>query len=193
MAMDSDRVALFLGDVSGKGVGAAILMAAAQAYLRGAIDRHDSLQEAVEDLNRYVVDRTPAHRFLTLWVGIFHKDGDVEFVDAGHGYWAHITSDKVVVDEAAECPPVGFDAEINYPSEHVHLGPGERIVLMTDGVPEQPDLAGNQFGTMRIEETLRGSASTESDVKMLLAAVRAHAGGQSPADDTTIASVGPDA
>jgi serine phosphatase RsbU (regulator of sigma subunit) len=75
----------------------------------------------------------------------------------------------------------------------VYLGPGERIVLMTDGVPEQPDLAGNQFGTARIEETLRTSGSTESDVKMLLAAVRSHAGGQAPADDTTIASVGPDA
>jgi sigma-B regulation protein RsbU (phosphoserine phosphatase) len=193
MQMDDDRVALFLGDVSGKGVGAAILMAAAQAYLRGAIDRQDTLQAAVEDLNRYVVDRTPAHRFLTLWVGIFHKSGDVEFVDAGHGYWAHIKADGVVVDEAAECPPVGFDPEINYPSERVYLGPGERIVLMTDGVPEQPDLAGNQFGTARIEETLRTSGSTESDVKMLLAAVRSHAGGQAPADDTTIASVGPDA
>ncbi|MCH2135850.1 MAG: SpoIIE family protein phosphatase [Phycisphaerales bacterium] len=191
MALDENRVALFLGDVSGKGVGAAILMAAAQAYLRGALKRHDTLQAAVEDLNGYVVDRTPAHRFLTLWVGVFGSEGTVEFVDAGHGYWAHITAEGVTVDEQAECPPIGFDAMIEYPSESVRLESGERIVLMTDGVPEQPDLAGNQFGTMRITDTLKSCESPEDDVKNLLSAVRSHAGGQSPADDTTIASVGP--
>jgi serine phosphatase RsbU (regulator of sigma subunit) len=189
MSMDDGRVALFLGDVSGKGVGAAILMAAAQAYLRGAILRHDTLQAAVEDLNRYVVDRTPAHRFLTLWVGIFHADGTVDYVDAGHGYWAHITPDDAVVDEEAECPPVGFDPEIEYPSVQLVLNPGERIVLMTDGVPEQPDIAGNQYGTARIADTLRGCKNVEEDVNQLLKSVRDHAGGQSPADDTTIASL----
>lgn len=189
MEMDSTRTALFLGDVSGKGVGAAILMAAAQAYLRGAISRHDTLQEAVEDLNHYVVDRTPAHRFLTLWVGIFHADGCVDFVDAGHGYWAHITADGAVVDEEAECPPVGFDAEIEYPSVQVQMAPGDRIVLMTDGVPEQADADGDQFGTERIAQTLRTSTDVDDDVKSLLQAVRIYAGGVPAGDDTTIASV----
>ncbi len=189
MQVDDTRTALFLGDVSGKGVGAAILMAAAQAYLRGAITRHDTLQDAVEDLNRYVVDRTPTNRFLTLWVGIFHTDGRVEYVDAGHGYWAHVKADDVVVDEEAECPPVGFDALIDYPAEEVQLAAGDRIVLMTDGVPEQTDAAGVQFGTEGIAAVLTDAEGVDADVKGLLAAVRAHAGGVPPGDDTTIASV----
>ena len=189
MEIDDNRTALFLGDVSGKGVGAAILMAAAQAYLRGAITRHETLQEAVEDLNQYVVDRTPPYRFLTLWVGVFHVDGVVDFVDAGHGYWAHVKADGTVVDEEAECPPIGVDSFIDFPSERVQLAPGDRIVLMTDGVPEQEDSSRNQYGTSRIAQLLDGSEGVGNDVQSLLEAVRAWAGGVPPGDDTTIASV----
>jgi serine phosphatase RsbU (regulator of sigma subunit) len=64
------------------------------------------------------------------------------------------------------------------------------VVLMTDGVPEQPNAAGEQFGLEHIEEVLSRTRSVEEDVQELLAAVRSWAGSDRLSDDTTVASVG---
>ncbi len=184
-----DRVAVILGDVSGKGVGAAILMAAAQAYLHAALVRHPSPADAVADLNAFVLARSASNRFLTLWVGVFGADRSLTYVDAGHGYWAHVSDGGVVVHHAATSPLVGALEGIEFEAARVELGESDRIILMTDGVPEQPDAAGEQFGLEHIEAVLARTRTVDEDVMELLSAVRAWSGGDALADDTTVASV----
>jgi len=187
--LEHDRIAVILGDVSGKGVGAAILMAAAQAYLHAALARHASPADAVADLNEFVLARSAANRFLTLWVGVFGVDGSLTYVDAGHGYWAHVHSDGVEVHHAATSPLVGALDGIEFEANVATLAESDRIILMTDGVPEQPDAAGEQFGLEHIEAVLTRTRTVDEDVAELLSAVRTWSGGDALADDTTVASV----
>ena len=188
--LSDDRVAVILGDVSGKGVGAAILMAAAQAYLHAALCRHASPADAVADLDEYVIARSASNRFLTLWVGVFAPDGSLTYVDAGHGYWVHCHEGGVTVHSAASSPLVGALEGVEFEAIRVELAKCDRVVLMTDGVPEQPNPTGEQFGLEHIEEVLSRTRSVNEDVVELLAAVRSWAGGDTLSDDTTVASVG---
>jgi len=189
VVLSGNRVAVILGDVSGKGVGAAILMAASQAYLHSALLRHESPALAVADLNQFVLERSAANRFLTLWVGVFSAGGGLTYVDAGHGHWAMCSEDDVTVNHAASSPLVGAFDGIEFEDVTVDLAPGERVVLMTDGIPEQPGPEGEQFGTERVQETLEKTRTCKEDVTELLAAVRAWSSATAFADDTTVASI----
>jgi sigma-B regulation protein RsbU (phosphoserine phosphatase) len=182
-------VAVILGDVSGKGVGAAILMAASQAYLHSALLRHESPAMAVADLNQFVLERSASNRFLTLWVGVFSAHGDLVYVDAGHGHWAQCGADGVTVHHAASSPLVGAFDGVEYEDVSLRLTAGERIILMTDGIPEQPGRDGDQFGSDRVRSILEKTRTCKEDVSELLAAVRAWSGEASFADDTTVASI----
>lgn len=187
--LSGGRIAVMLGDVSGKGVGAAILMAAAQAFLHSALSRHEHPNDAVAELNDFVRERSAANRFLTLWVGVFHPGGTLEYVDAGHGYWAHCRAGGAEIHSAAVSPLVGALEDIEFVATKIDVTSGDRIVLMTDGVPEQPDREGAPFGLDRILEVLERTRTCQEDVLELLAAVRAWAGSDALADDTTVASV----
>jgi serine phosphatase RsbU (regulator of sigma subunit)/pSer/pThr/pTyr-binding forkhead associated (FHA) protein len=187
--LSDERVAVILGDVSGKGVGAAILMAASQSYLHAALLRHESPALAVADLNEFVLARSAANRFLTLWVGIFSPDGSVVYVDAGHGHWAQVKDGDVKVHHAAGSPLVGAFDGIVFENVSMRICPGERIVLMTDGIPEQPGPEGEQFGSDRVNAVLAKTRTCKEDVTELLAAVRSWSVLAELADDTTVASV----
>ena len=189
VTLSEDRVAVILGDVSGKGVGAAILMAASQAYLHSALLRHESPAMAVADLNQFVLERSASNRFLTLWVGVFSVDGELTYVDAGHGHWAQCAADGVTVHHAASSPLVGAFDEVEYVDVSVQLTAGERVVLMTDGIPEQPGQDNEQFGSERVQAILEKTRTCKEDVTELLAAVRAWSAAAALADDTTVASV----
>ncbi|MDG2477536.1 MAG: SpoIIE family protein phosphatase [Phycisphaerales bacterium] len=187
--LSDERVAVILGDVSGKGVGAAILMAASQSYLHASLLRHESPAAAVLDLNEFVLARSAANRFLTLWVGVFSSDGSVTYVDAGHGHWAQVNGDEVTVHHAASSPLVGAFDDITFEDVEIQLCPGERIVLMTDGIPEQPGTDGEQYGSDRVQSVLASTRTCKEDVTELLAAVRSWSVVAELADDTTVASV----
>lgn len=188
--LPDDRVAVILGDVSGKGVGAAILMAAAQSYLHGALARYGQPAAAVNALNEFIIDRSASNRFLTLWVGVFDADGTLHYVDGGHGHWGICHADgSVEMRGVATSPLVGALEAMEYEEHQLTLSAGDRVVLMTDGVPEQPDAEGEQFTLERAGECLGKTRTCREDVVELLAAVRAWSGTSSLADDTTVASI----
>ncbi|MHC4991949.1 MAG: SpoIIE family protein phosphatase, partial [Planctomycetota bacterium] len=86
--IDGRRAVVVLGDVAGKGVGAAILMATAQTFLRAAVQQSLDIPQVLADLNRFVYERCSDGTFLTLWLGLFDATtGTVQFADAGHGHW----------------------------------------------------------------------------------------------------------
>ncbi len=188
LALPEDRVAVLLGDVSGKGVGAALLMAAAQSYLNAALCRHACPGQAVQDLHHFILDRSASNRFLSLWVGVFGPSGVLTYVDAGHGHWAMCGRQGIMIPERSIGSLVGAFEEAEFPTRSIEVTPEDRVVLMTDGVPEQQDAEGVQFGTQRIEEVLQRTRTCREDVVELLAATRSWAGGAPLSDDTTVAS-----
>lgn len=197
---DDPRVAVFLGDVAGKGISAAILMATAQTYLNAALRTHRDPARAVTEVNRYICEHAAANKFISLWLGVFDpRRGTLSYVDAGHGHWMLIQPGaETRRTYAANGIPLGIDPDHPYVAEEIPLCPDHRLVVFSDGVVEQPGAAGSDperpdqtpmFGLDRAVEALAASTNVQDDVRLLFSAVYAFAGTESLADDTTVASI----
>jgi len=177
--LDDNRTALFLGDVSGKGVGAAVLMAAAQSQLRTRLTSGRPLAEAIGAVSADIHTRSEANKFVTCLAAIIHHaEETLEIVDAGHGFAARISPDhKAEKIQTGGGFPLGVTDAADYDTVTVPFPRGATLVLFSDGVIEQPDPAGVQFGYNNAIETLHDLDTPESLAAALLAAVRHHAVG----------------
>ncbi len=191
LTLDGGRVGVYLGDVAGKGVGAAILMAAMQTMLNAALRTTEGPAEALHRVGREIAPMLPGGRFVSLWVGLLEPGGLIRFVDAGHGHW-------LVRDRAESEPrrasavgglPLGVDPDAPYRDETIRVEPGGRIILLSDGVLEQRSRDGEEFGLGRTVATLLDCASAREDVERLFGAVARHAPTEALDDDVTIASI----
>jgi len=184
------KVAVCLGDVTGEGAGAAILMASAQSSLHTALVQGAPVAEAVSRVNRYLAAHSPPNRFVSLWVGVFDAaQRAAEYVDAGHGHW--LTVDGTVTPPArAEGIPLAIEPEFEYQAARLALAPSARIVLYSDGVVEQRAPGGEEFGAARLRAALERSASADEDCRRVEQALRSFAGATPATDDTTAASIG---
>lgn len=187
-------VAACLGDVAGHGVGSAILMAAAQAYLSAELARlapGRGPADVVTALNRHLCRRPLGGRFVSLWAGVLRPDGTLAYIDAGHGHWVHLAADGSVVERAglASGIPIGIDADAPYTESTMTLRPGERVLLYSDGIIEQPGSGGDEFGTARLVQAVAGAGSAADDVARLLGALTAYVGAPVLRDDATAASL----
>jgi serine phosphatase RsbU (regulator of sigma subunit) len=137
------------------------------------------------------VAHSAPHEFVTLWVGIF--DGPrrlLQWVDAGHGYWLHSTADGMVRRPSSEASLiVGIDADHEYTLRQTPISPGDRVLVFSDGVVEQPSRSGEHFGMERTLAALAGGQGPEHDVESLFGALLRHAGTDALGDDVTIASI----
>jgi len=190
--LSNTRMALVVGDVSGKGAGAAIMMAASQSFLHSHLRQGSDPAKAVSAVNTFIAKRSAMNKFLTLWVGIFDAElKELTYVDAGHGHWAIRRANGV-----AEAPPtpdgflIGIDSNSEYRNATLLVESGDRIVIFSDGIPEQQTKGSEQYGVERVYDLVAQSPSAEEDVKRLLKAVIDWAGHSELDDDTTIVSLG---
>lgn len=196
LPLPGGRVAVALGDVSGHGVAASVLMTAAQGFLHAALKQNatsesQSVAAAVTDLNRFICPRRPANCFMTLWVGLFDAAaGTVTYVNAGHGYALvqRPTSGDVTMLDGGDDFPIGFDEAHAYGSTVAPLPPGGRALVISDGLVEQFDNGQTggreQFGIDRVRAVLTADP-TVGAVAALFDGVVAHAGCDSLQDDAT--------
>jgi len=181
----------WIGDVCGHGIGAALLMSAAQSWLHAAAGRVEDPAVTLTALNEFLHHHTEAHDFASLLVAAIAEDGSVEICDAGHGHAFRIGPGGpayIEVPSESGGAVVGAMPDATYATYRIRLAAGERLVLATDGVRESTNAAGEQFGTDRVLEALRGSRSAEDDLARLRAAVEAFSGGVRH-DDRTILSI----
>jgi len=193
--VDAARSAVLLGDITGKGAGAGLLMTAAQAFLNSQLRREDSLASAVADLNAYLNTRTRPGEFLTLWIGVYDSaERTLEFVDAGHGYAVLTRKGQAPATLDAEGgPPLGIGFDELRRSERIEIGEGDALFLFSDGLVEQRDHGGTQFGMARVIDALAAAEDPQAAVEGLASAVSAHAGPGDLADDLTLAAISFDA
>ena len=191
-ALPSGKIAMLLGDVMDKGAGAALLMALLQTQARSMLSAGMGACEVMAALNRDVAERfQPA--IASLWLAIW--DGaTLETVDAGHGYCALHSPIGDGNAEAIELKSdggtlLGADADTTYTSTRITPAKHSRLVLFSDGIPEQRDANGEHFGTQRVLSALRTSPDPASDVEALIAALEVWAGGRAYADDVSVLAV----
>jgi sigma-B regulation protein RsbU (phosphoserine phosphatase) len=147
---ETDSGLLFmLGDVSGKGVAASMLMSHLHATFRSLAEAGLPLDRMVEDANRIFCESTLAGQFATLVVGRAARDGSVEFVSAGHLPLLHVHGDGATPRDSTGVP-LGMFRNTRFPVQRLTLAHGDTLFLYTDGLTEAQNRAGAEYGLHRI-------------------------------------------
>lgn len=176
-----------LADVSGKGIAAALLMAHLQAALRSRIDLAGSPFALVESINRVFWQSSPSEQYATLCYAVYRPvERLLTYVNAGHSAPMVICSDSSSETLESCGPPVGMFPKWGGEERSVRLNPGDRVVILSDGVLEAGLEAGREFGhagVLRCCAANRGATAQVTADRLLASA--AHAG----ADDDMTAVV----
>ncbi len=184
---DTGEFVFFLGDVSGKGVAASLLMAQLHAVFQTLVRVGLPLEQMLRHANRVLCEAAPSGQYATLVCGRAYPDGRLLLTSAGHNPALHLRAAGVERIHATTLP-LGMFREGEYPAQDVTLQPGETLLLYTDGLSETFAPNGSEYGIERLARfaALRHSASLESLISDLLADASEFRGGAHPADDLAI-------
>ena len=153
--LDGFRHGILLGDVAGKGLGAALLTAKLQATLRALVPNAVSLDELAEQMNRILYRDGLDNRFATLFYAeLEHNSGQVRYLNAGHNPALVLGKDRLQRLESSSFP-VGMMEDVSYDEGAVSMEPGEMLFAYTDGLSEAMNTAGEEFGVERVEALAR--------------------------------------
>lgn len=164
MPLRDGSIALLVGDVSGKGVGAALLMANIQAALRTRLALGQDLEALAQELDVEIDRTTPGPVYATLFVGILDPvTRRLRCVNAGHNPQYVLRTDGRIERMESTGRPIGLFSGGGYVQQDVTLEPGDVLFFYTDGCVEAENTAGDMFGTERLEATLATAAGLGVD------------------------------
>ncbi|HKV93713.1 MAG TPA: SpoIIE family protein phosphatase [Candidatus Angelobacter sp.] len=176
-----------VGDVAGKGVAAAMLMANLHAMFRVLIPIGLPLEQLVERANRLFCESTLPTQYATLVVGKADEFGNVEICNGGHPAPFHVGSDHVTAIQAATVP-VGLFCDQKFSSSTLRATPGDSLVIYTDGISESESPDGLQYGSSSLEKLLHSCRELPSQklVERCLKAVQGFRAGSPRLDDQAL-------
>ena len=186
-ALSDGDLALLVGDVSGKGVGAALLMANIQASLRTRLALGQDLAAIAREIDIDIEGNTPGPVYATLFVGMLNPSTRVlRYVNAGHNQQYVLRRDGSLEEMSSSGLPVGLLAGHGYAEAHVQLEAGDLLFFYTDGCVESENEQGEMFGAERLERLLETSAGADDLLARVEAAVKTFRGTAEPFDDATM-------
>lgn len=190
LEMDRDRVAFVIGDVSGKGVPAALFMALTCSLLRATSEDSAEPLRMLDRVNYHLFQRNSRSMFVSLLVAVFHRPSrEVTLLRAGHeppliwdargSFWE---------PEAGRSLPLGLFAKSVIDTQRVALLPGSTLLMFTDGVTDAMDAEGVRFGRERIRATAAAHAELAAQplCTAIITALEAHRGAAAQTDDITM-------
>ena len=179
-----DILWFIVGDVSGKGVPAAMFMSATVNLFRSALGHQSSPKAIMEEMNAVLSDNNPSLTFVTAFVGRLHiPSGQMLFCNAGHNLpLVKDASGRVRSIEMTPNLPLGCDAKFQFEEERLELRKDETLVLYTDGVTEARNVSHQMMG----DQLWMDIVAAHDD---LLAAVKHFIGDAEPTDDITIMTI----
>jgi sigma-B regulation protein RsbU (phosphoserine phosphatase) len=182
---------LAIGDVSGKGVAAALIMSSLQAALRVAAPLEDDLPRLVRRLNSLVYRNTHARKYVTFFFARYTPStGALRYVNAGHNP-AFVAGNGEPIELWATGKPIGIMPDCTYEEGAIDLSPGSTLFLYTDGLNEAENPDDEEFGMDRLRELVvtQRDADIRDIPNNVLEAVTAFERGTRPTDDKTIVVV----
>jgi serine phosphatase RsbU (regulator of sigma subunit) len=194
-ALENGHVALLVGDVSGKGVGAALLMANIQASLRTRLAMGQNLAAIAESLDREMASTSGSRLYVTLFIGIFDPaTRRLQYVNAGHNPQFVLRPGQALEKMHATGIPIGLLAGRGYTHRDVSLASGDLLFFYTDGCVESENEADEMFGTDRLERLLvsigsSGPSTPDRVLQQVEEAVTTFRGTREPNDDATMMAV----
>jgi serine phosphatase RsbU (regulator of sigma subunit) len=187
--LPSNRLGLLVGDVSGKGVSAALLMANVQATLRARLPLQPDLAVLADLLDRDLDETTPGSVFVTLFVAVLDDGGrELRYVNAGHNTQYVLRAQCCVERLASTGLPIGLYSGHGYKENRVRLEAGDLLFFFTDGLVEAENDQGEMFGAERLEAALEEEHLRGIDAVLgrLEGEVNAFRGRVEPMDDATM-------
>lgn len=188
-AIQNARTGLAVGDISGKGLTAAMMMTNLMALFRVEARRGDEPHRVLTSMNQLFHESTPAQYFATFFFGALeHRTGRIDFASAGHDPPLVIHADGRVEPETLGDTLLGIFPGVEFRPLTLELAPGDVCVVCSDGVTEQIDPDEEFFERSRLQEVVhsRRSEDAASIADAVLGAVTAFAAGTPAADDLTL-------
>jgi serine phosphatase RsbU (regulator of sigma subunit) len=150
------KMVVALGDVSGKGTAAALLMSSLHAAIHAQVVAQTTLDETITSVNEYLAENTPANRFVTLFAAELEPDtGKLRYINAGHNPPLVGRIDGSVEQLPSGGLPLGIMGSAQYDAGEFELNSGEVLVVYSDGVSEAVNLREEEFGIDRLTEVIR--------------------------------------
>jgi len=176
-----DGLAVVLADVSGKGVSAAVLASTLQGMVYAHLIAQMPLSEIMASVNRFFTQKHLGEKYATVIIVRIRRDGELEYVNCGHVPPLLVSGVSVSRPEHGNLP-VGLLADAVYEGDHVRLNPGDRFILVTDGVTEAENAEGEFFDNERLEAVAAKTPTLED----IFSAVNDFCDGNPLGDDCTV-------
>jgi serine phosphatase RsbU (regulator of sigma subunit) len=151
-----NSVTVALGDVSGKGTGAALLMSSLHAAVRAQSQTTASVREVMGEINRYLYENTPSNKFVTLFYGKLNPEsGVLTYSNGGHNPPALLQASGDMIKLDIGGLPIGVMQNSVYREGQIEFRPGDALVVYSDGITESVNDAGEEFGESRLTDVVR--------------------------------------
>jgi sigma-B regulation protein RsbU (phosphoserine phosphatase) len=188
--IDNDRLGIVIGDVSGKGIPAAIFMAVSRTLIRATGLKGTEPGECLEYVNNLLCNESVSGMFVTVFYGIINmKTGEMEFANAGHNppYLLNMDGSTIPIPTTGDTI-LGFFENLPFKTQRVMLNPGQSVMLYTDGVTEAFSRSDEVYGEERLEACLSKvpGLGTKEVVEAVVEDVYRFATGAPQSDDITL-------
>ena len=185
--VSDDRTAILIADVSGKGLGAALLTTMLQGLVSGLAMGTDPVK-VFNHVNRFLCRHSEVGRYATMFMGIVGRDGMLEYIKAGHPSPLVLRKGEVSELYTEGSFPVGLISEAQFESVRLQLQPEDTLVLFSDGVTEAENLEHDSFEVSGLSQALAGKQdlTVEALQQSVLDAVRDFTQGAPQFDDLTL-------
>jgi sigma-B regulation protein RsbU (phosphoserine phosphatase) len=163
LSLPNGGLAFVIGDVSGKGLAAALLMAGLRALVRGQLLKTGAaMEDVLATINHVFHEASPVNCFVTLFFAQYNPSSKrLRFINAGHDA-PFIVRGAEVIELAAGNPVIGVFADPIFSASEIDLAPGDTLVAYTDGITEAMDYRNAEWGKDRLIEIARNSAHLNS-------------------------------
>jgi phosphoserine phosphatase RsbU/P len=189
--IDNERLAFLIGDVSGKGVPAAIYMAICRTMLRAVASQVADPGECLRRVNKMLIPDSDITTFVTVFYGVLNiRTGSIKYCNGGHDLPLILRADgSVETLEDTQGLLLGKFEPIDFETERVNLNKGDILVLTTDGVAEAMNAEQDFYTTEKLEETLKeigGGKNPKEVTEDIIASVKGFVNGYEQSDDITM-------
>jgi sigma-B regulation protein RsbU (phosphoserine phosphatase) len=181
------RTLIAIADVSGKGAPASLLMSSVQASLRALAHPDIDLAAAALRINELIYENTDFNKYATFFYGVLDsREHRFSYTNAGHNPPFLLRANGEMETLTVGGLPIGLMPGMGYEQAEVDVGPGDLLVLYTDGVSEAMDADDQEFGEARVEELIREGGSAAEVLERVASAVAVFSEGLPQADDITM-------
>src|SRR3954452_22361482 len=181
--LSDGRVGFVVGDVTDKGVPAALVMSATRSVLRASAQRLIEPGVVLERVNEHLCPDMPEKMFVTCLYGVLDPaTGHLRFANAGHDL-PYVKTDGGVVELRARGMPLGLMPGMVYEEKEATLQPGESVLLHSDGIVEAHDPERDMFGFPRLKETMARGAGGQELIDRVLGDLEAFIGPDAEQED----------